>query len=107
MKQKFQEELEEKVSDVVENLSGKVDEYLNYVVENWMEENKLAVENGMRLQIAESFIDNLKDLFENHYITIPDSKVNILDEMFEKSEDYKKQLDEALEVNSELYGAVE
>ena len=107
LKSEFQEELEEKVSDVVENLSGKVDEYLNYVVENWMEENKLAVENGMRLQIAESFIDNLKDLFENHYITIPDSKVNILDEMFEKSEDYKKQLDEALEVNSELYGAVE
>lgn len=107
MKESFQQELDEKVSEVVEGLSQKVDEYLNYVVENWMKENELAVETGMRLQIAESFIENLKGLFENHYITVPDSKVNVLDEMFEKTESYKKELDEALDINSQLLTVVE
>ncbi len=88
-------------------MSTKVDEYLNYVVENWMEENKLAVETGMRLQIAESFIENLKGLFENHYISVPDSKVNLLDEMFEKNESLKGDLDEALGINSELLSSLE
>ena len=72
-----------------------------------VEENKLAVVTGMRLQIAESFIDNLKGLFENHFISVPDSKVNLLDDLFEKNEETKKNLDEALEINSELLGALE
>ena len=87
-------------------MSTKVDEYLNYVIENWMEENKLVVETGMRLQIAESFIDDLKGLFENHFIQVPDTKVNLLDDLFEKNEETKKNLDEALEINSELLGAL-
>ena len=107
LKAEYQEELETKIAEAVDGLSSKVDEYLNYVVENWMEDNKLAVETGMRLQIAESFIDNLKGLFENHYISIPDSKVNLLDEMFEKNESLKTDLDEALGINSELLTAVE
>ena len=107
LKESFQTELEEKVSELTESMSTKVDEYLNYVIENWMEENKLAVETGMRLQIAESFIDDLKGLFENHFIQVPDSKVNLLDDLFEKNEETKKNLDEALEINSELLGALE
>ncbi len=107
LKAEYQEELETKIAEAVDGLSSKVDEYLNYVVENWMDDNKLAVETGMRLQIAESFIDNLKGLFENHYISIPDSKVNLLDEMFEKNESLKTDLDEALGINSELLTAVE
>ena len=107
MKVSFQEELEQNVSTVVEELSNKVDEYLNYVVENWLEENKLAVETGMRLQVAESFIENLKGVFENHYISVPDSKVNLLDEMFEKNESLKGDLDEALGINSELLSSLE
>tara|TARA_E500000318_G_scaffold87867_3_gene84889 strand:- start:698 stop:1612 length:915 start_codon:yes stop_codon:yes gene_type:complete len=107
LKESFQTELEEKVSELTESMSTKVDEYLNYVVENWMEENKLAVETGMRLQIAESFIDDLKGLFENHFIQVPDSKVNLLDDLFEKNEETKKNLDEALNINSELLGALE
>jgi len=103
----MQEELETKVQETVDAMSEKVDEYLNYVVENWMKENELAVETGMRLQIAESFIDNLKGLFENHFISVPDSKVNLLDDLFEKNEETKSQLDEALEINSKLLGALE
>lgn len=107
LKTEFQEELETKVQGLSEEMSGKVDEYLNYVVENWMEENKLSVETGMRLQIAESFMDGLKDLFENHYISVPDTKVNLLDDLFENQEKTKKQLDEALEINSQLLSALE
>jgi hypothetical protein len=107
LKAEFQQELEEKVAELTEGMSGKVDEYLNYVVENWMEENKLAVETGMRLQIAESFIGDLKGLFENHFIEVPDSKVNLLDDLFEKNEQTKGDLDEALELNSELLAIVE
>ncbi len=107
LKGEFQEELEGKVNELTESMSGKVDEYLNYVIENWMEENKLAVETGMRLQIAESFIGDLKDLFENHFITVPDSKVNLLDDLFEKNEQTKSDLDEALDINSELLSIVE
>ena len=107
LKTEFQTELEEKVTELSETMSQKVDEYLNYVVENWMEENKLSVETGMRLQIAESFIDDLRGLFENHFIQVPDSKVNLLDDLFEKNEATKKNLDEALEINSELLGALE
>ena len=61
----------------------------------------------MRLQIAESFITDLKGLFENHFIEVPDSKVNLLDDLFEKNEETKKNLDEALAINSELMGALE
>ena len=107
LKDSFQTELEEKVSELTETMSTKVDEYLNYVVENWMDDNKLAVETGMRLQIAESFITDLKGLFENHFIEVPDSKVNLLDDLFEKNEETKKNLDEALAINSELMGALE
>ena len=103
----MQEELETKLVEMNETMSTKVDEYLNYVVENWMEENKISVETGMRLQIAESFIENLKGLFENHYISIPDSKVNLLDDLFEKNESVKAKLDEALDVNSTLLSELE
>ena len=78
--------------ELTEEMSTKVDEYLNYVVENWMEENKLAVETGMRLQIAESFIDDLKGLFENHFIQVPDSKVNLLTTCLKRTKRLKNNL---------------
>ena len=100
-------ELAESTEVFNKELVDKVDSYLDYVVESWMEENKLAVETGMRLQIAESFIDDLKGLFENHFIEVPDSKVNLLDDLFEKNEQTKGDLDEALGLNSELLAIVE
>ena len=98
IRSELSEEFESTLEEEKEALATKLDEYLTYVVENWMEENKLAVETGMRLQIAESFIDDLKGLFENHFIQVPDSKVNLLDDLFEKNEETKK---------SELLGALE
>ena len=61
-----------------QKLTGQVDRYLNYVVENWMTENRLAVEKGIRAELAESFITGLKSLFVEHYIEVPESKVDVL-----------------------------
>ena len=76
---RLEEELEATRSDLVE----KVDSYLNYVVEQWMEENKVAVETGLRTEIAEGFMNSLKDLFVESYINVPESKVDLVDELAE------------------------
>jgi hypothetical protein len=99
---RLEEELETSRSDLVE----KVDSYLNYVVENWMTENQLAVENGLRTEIAENFMDNLRGLFVESYIEVPESKVNLVDELAEQVEDLEEKLNErtaeVLEVNESL-----
>lgn len=82
------EELETAKSEMVE----KVDGYLNYVVENWMEENKLAIQNGLRTEIAESFMDGLKTLFTESYIEVPESKVDLVDELAEQVEELEEKL---------------
>ena len=99
---RLEEELETSRSDLVE----KVDSYLNYVVENWMTENQLAVETGLRTEIAENFMDNLRGLFVESYIEVPESKVNLVDELAEQVEDLEEKLNErtaeVLEVNESL-----
>jgi hypothetical protein len=85
---RLDEELEATRSDLVE----KVDSYLNYVVENWMTENKLAIESGLRTEIAETFMGKLKDLFVESYIEVPESKVNLVDELAEQVEELEEKL---------------
>jgi len=82
------EELEATRSDLVE----KVDSYLNYVVENWTKENQLAIETGLRTEIAEDFMGKLKDLFLESYIEVPDSKVDLVDELAEQVEELEEKL---------------
>ena len=81
LEEKYNEELAEEVESTKAELVEKVDSYLNYVVENWMEENKLAVQTGLRTEIAEKFMNSLKDLFTESYIEVPESKVDLVDEM--------------------------
>lgn len=99
---RLEEELETSRSDLVE----KVDSYLNYVVENWMTENQLAVETGLRTEIAENFMDNLRGLFVESYIEVPESKVNLVDELAEQVEELEEKLNErtaeVLEINESL-----
>ena len=76
--------LEEMVEQIQEQLTDQVDEYLSYVAENWMVENELAVETGIRTEIAEDFMNGLKDLFVEHYIEVPESKVDIVEEMAQR-----------------------
>jgi len=95
---KLNEEVEASKAELVE----KVDSYLNYVVEEWMAENKLAIERGIKGEIAEDFINGLKKLFEDHYIDVPDEKYNVLEDQASKIEDLEKKLNEQIEKNVEL-----
>lgn len=84
------------LTDVTNNLVEKVDDYLDYVVEEWMTENTLAVEQGIKTQIAENFINGLKNLFENHYIDVPAEKYNVLDELYAQNKELQDQLNSAI-----------
>lgn len=99
---KLAEELEATRDDLVE----KVDSYLNYVVETWMQENEVAIEQGLRTEIAEDFMGNLKDLFVESYIEVPESKVDLVDELADQVESLEEKLDErtsmVLEMSEEL-----
>lgn len=92
LEDEYQSRLDEELDATRTDLVEKVDSYLNYVVENWMEENKLAVEAGLRTEIAEGFMGKLKDLFEESYIDVPDSKVDLVDELAEQVEQLEEKL---------------
>lgn len=92
LEEKFNEELEAEVSTTKEELVNKVDSYLNYVVETWMEENKVAVQTGLRTEIAEKFMNNLKDLFTESYIEVPESKVDLVDDLAAEVEELEETL---------------
>jgi len=81
LEEKYNEELAEEVESTKAELVEKVDSYLNYVVENWMEENQVAIQSGLRTEIAEKFMNSLKDLFTESYIEVPESKVDLVDEL--------------------------
>ena len=98
----YDKELEEATKSIKSDLSEKVDTYLNYVVEEWMKDNQLAVERGLKGEIAEDFIAGLKQLFEDHYVDIPDEKYDVLqaqsDKIAELEEKVNKTLDESMEL---------
>jgi hypothetical protein len=85
------------------DLTEKVDSYLSYVIEKWVEDNALAVENGLRTDIAESFINGMKNLFAEHYIDVPEEKYDVLGEMQAQLEEVTAKLDEAIAANVELH----
>jgi len=90
----YKEELAEEISSTKADLVEKVDSYLNYVVESWMEENQVAIQNGLRTEIAETFMDKMKDLFTESYIDVPESKVDLVDELAESVEELETKLNE-------------
>ena len=92
----------QEVEDQKQELTEKVDSYLNYVVEEWMSENKLAIENGIRTDIAENFIDKLKGLFLESYIEVPQNKVNLFDEMSSTITELEGRVNEELTRNVSL-----
>ena len=93
--EKYEETISEAIEDIQEDMVDKVDGYLNYVVENWIEENKLAIEKGIRTEIAEDFIEGLKSLFVESYIEIPESKVDLVDELSDEVASLEEQLNQA------------
>ena len=98
----YTKELSEAKEEYMTNMSEKVDGYLNYVVEEWMEENELAVEKGIRSELVEDFMTGLKNLFQEHYIDIPEEKVDLVDDLFEKVEELETKLDESINTNVEV-----
>ena len=93
---KYEEELAEEVESTKSDLVEKVDNYLNYVVEQWMEDNKVAVEQGLRTEIAEKFMTSLKDLFTESYIEVPESKVDLVDQLAQENEELEASSNEAI-----------
>jgi len=90
------------LDNVTESLVEKVDDYLDFVVEEWMTENAVAVEQGVKTQIAENFIGGLKNLFENHYIDVPAEKYNVLDELYAQNRELETKLNESFQFNMNL-----
>jgi len=102
LQSEYDTKFEEEISKSKSELTEKVDSYLNYVVQEWMNENKLALERGIKGEIAEDFIGGLKKLFEDHYIDVPDEKYDVLEDQASKIEEIEKKLNEEIEKNVEM-----
>ena len=98
----YEEKLSAETETVKEAMVEKVDSYLNYVVEEWMKENELAVERGIRTEIAEDFITGLKDLFKEHYIDVPEEKYNVLDDLTNQTKTLEGKLNDEISKNVDL-----
>ena len=96
------QEVAEEVNKVQSELTEKVDAYMGYVVEEWMKENEIAIERGLKGEIAEDFISGLKSLFEEHYIDVPDEKYDILGQQAEKLDALEAKLNEQIEKSADL-----
>ena len=98
--EELQVELQEQFSDAIEQITEdfttKIDDYLNYMVEEWMKENELAIESGLRTEIVEDFIGGMRNLFIEHYIDIPEEKVDVVDELAAKVEELEQKLNEEM-----------
>ena len=102
LEEKYNEELSEAVEETKADIVEKVDSYLNYVVESWMEENKVAVQAGLRTEISENFMNKLKGLFEESYIEVPEEKVDLVDDLAGQVEELEEALNESTAENIEM-----
>ena len=98
----YDEKLVEEVASIKEELKDRVDSYLEYVADEWIAENQLAVEAGLKEEMTESFISGIKSLFEEHYVTIPEDKYDVLESMVEKLDDMETKLNEQIDKNISL-----
>ena len=102
LEEEYAQELETAKEEHTTQLTEKVDGYLNYVVEEWMKENELAVERGIRSELVEDFMTGLRNLFQEHYIDIPEEKVDLVDDLFGKVEELEGKLDEEINKSVDL-----
>ena len=107
LQEEYETQLQESTQEILKDLSEKLDDYLNYVVEEWMKDNELSVERGIKTEISENFITGLKELFENNYIDVPDSKYDLLDGLFESNEELEGRLNKEIEKNISLNKSIE
>lgn len=102
LEESYGDKLAEETATIREDLTSKINDYLTYVVENWMEDNKLAVEKGIRTEIAENFMSALQTTFKEHYIEVPAGKEDMFDEIVNKTDELEEQLSEAVDKSIEL-----
>lgn len=107
LEEEYKVSLEEETAEFKSTMVDKVDGYLNYVVERWMDENRLAVENGLRNEISESFMEALKGVFVEHYIEVPESKVDLVDDLANQVKELEEQLTQETESNIRLNESVQ
>jgi len=98
----YEEKLLEEVVEIQEGLTARVDSYLEYVADEWVSENELAIEHALKAEMTESFLSGMKDLFETHYVSIPEEKYNVIDSMVEKLDEMETKLNEQIEKNVSL-----
>ena len=102
----YAQNLEEEVSDIEGQLVEKVDSYLNYVVENWVKENEVAINQGLKTEIAEDFMTSLQAVFKEHYIEVPEGKEDLIDDLAEQVSELEESLNKSTEENISLHGKV-
>lgn len=107
LKEQFDVNFATAVENVKEEIATKVDEYLDYVVEQWMEENTLAIESSLRTEITEEFMQGLKKLFAENYLEVPEEKVDVISELANKVEELETKLNDVVNENIELKGMIE
>ena len=98
----YEQKLAEEREELKESLTSRVDAYLEYVCEEWMTENELAVEHGLKTEMTESFLAGMKGLFEEHYVTIPEEKYDVVENMVQKLDDMESKLNEQIDKNISL-----
>ena len=103
LESEYAQNLETEVTDVQSEIVEKVDSYLNYVVENWMKENEVAVQQGLRTEIAEEFMTSLQSVFKEHYIEVPEGKADLIDDLADQVSELEEQLNKSTEDNIRLH----
>ena len=98
----YEERLVEEIASIKEELKDRVDSYLEYVADEWVQENELAVQSGLKEEMTESFISGMKSLFEEHYVTIPEEKYDVIESMVDKLDEMEGKLNEQIEKNIAL-----
>ena len=107
LEEEFEEQLDEAVANIQEEITAKVDQYLDYVIEQWVEDNKIAIESSLRAEIAEEFMGNLHKLFVESNINVPDEQIDVLGEMTAKVEELESKLDESVNKQLELQAVID
>jgi small-conductance mechanosensitive channel len=102
LQSQYEESLVEQVVSIKEELTDRVDAYLEYVADEWIQENALAVEHGLKTEMTESFLQGMKSLFEDHYVTIPDDRYDVIESMVDKLDEMEEKLNEQIERNVAL-----
>ena len=107
IEEQYQEDAKETIEEIKEDLTEKVDNYLNYVAENWVSDNELAIERGLKTELTEDFINGLKKLFEEHYVEVPEDKFDVVEELSGRLDETEDKLNEEVAQNISLAQDVE